>query len=40
MASSAAASAAKADPDPITNTGDDTKDPAEAPRGEADAATG
>ena len=40
MASSAASAAAKADPEPVTNTGEDKTDPAEAPRGEADAATG
>ncbi len=44
MASSAAAASAKADPDPIKNTGEDSTGPEGQPvdggRGEADAATG
>ena len=43
-ASSAAAAAARADPDPVKNTGEDTTgpdgQPVEGGRGEADAATG
>ena len=44
LASSASAAAAKADPDPVKNTGEDTTGPEGEPvdggRGEADAATG
>ena len=44
MASSAAAAAAKADPEPVKNTGEDATGPEGEPvaggRGEADAATG